>query len=125
LEDVSSLEGGASPLQLDPARLFRRRDEWTEAETAADALGRIGAPATAQVLAMLDDPSPTVRKRGAEILAHIGSDAQAAIEPLTRMVEQDPDPQVRKAAAFALGQMGPTAAAAVPALTRMLRESRQ
>jgi HEAT repeat protein len=123
LESEPSSPGYVSPtLQIDPARFFRRRDDWTEAEVAADALGRIGAAAAAEAIAMLDDPSPTVRRRGAEILAHIGADAEEAIEPLIRTLEQDPDPQVRKAAAYALGQMGPQAAAAVPALTNMLRK---
>jgi HEAT repeat protein len=125
LESEASSPGYVPPtMQIDPARLFRSRDEWTVAETAADALGRIGAPATADVLPMLDDPSPEVRRRGAEILAHIGGDAETAIEPLIRMLERDPDEDVRKAAAYALGQMGPKAAAAVPALARMLREGK-
>jgi hypothetical protein len=123
-EPPSARDDYVSPsLELDPSRLMRRREEWTEAEVAADALGRIGAPAAPQIATMLDDPDPRVRRRGAEILARIGSDAEAAIPALIRLVEQDPDLQVRKAAAFALGQMGPKAAPAIPALTRMMRES--
>jgi HEAT repeat protein len=72
---------------------------------------------------MLDDPDPLKRRRGAEMLARIGSDAAPAIPALIRLVEQDPDLQVRKAAAFALGQMGPTAQAAIPALSRMMQAS--
>jgi hypothetical protein len=124
LETDSTGANYLSPsLELDSSRLIRRREEWTEAEVAADALGRIGAPATPQIVTMLDDPDPRIRRRGAEILARIGSDAEEAIPVLIRLVEQDPDLQVRKAAAFALGQMGPKAEAAIPALTRMLRGS--
>jgi hypothetical protein len=112
-------------LELDQSRLIRRREEWTEAEVAADALGRIGAPATPQIVIMLNDPDPRIRRRGAEILARIGSDAEVAIPALIGVVEQDPDLQVRKAAAFALGQMGPKAEAAIPALTRMMRSSQK
>lgn len=114
----------ASPnLELPRTRLIRRREEWTEAEAAADALGRIGPPAIPEVVKMLDDSDASVRRRGAEILARIRSDAEEAIPALIRLGEQDADPQVRKAAAFALGQMGAKAAPAVPMLTRMLRSS--
>jgi hypothetical protein len=121
-QDPASPEYVSPTLALPRSRLIRRREEWTEAEAAADALGRIGAPATAELLAMLEDADPQMRRRGAEILARIGSDAEEAVPALIRVVEQDADPQVRKAAAFALGQIGPKAEAAVPALTRMLRE---
>jgi hypothetical protein len=121
--DPASPEYVSPTLEIDRARLFRRRDEWTLAETAADALGRIGAPATREAVAMLDDPNPTIRRRGCEILARIGGGAEEAIEPLIGVLERDPDPQIRKAAAYALGQMGPQAEAAVPALTRILRDS--
>ncbi len=113
---------GAAPLSR--ARLFRRYDEWTEAETAADALGRIGAAAAPEVTAMLADPDPAVRRQAAEILARIGPEAEMAIEPLMRVLEEDSDRAVRKAAAYALGQMGPKAAAAAPVLLRILREAK-
>ncbi|MBW3599765.1 MAG: HEAT repeat domain-containing protein, partial [Planctomycetes bacterium] len=123
------LDGAGSAGSLAPAyqparsRLFRPYDEWTLAETAADALGRIGAASTEEVTAMLDDADPVIRRRGAEILARIGPDAETAVEPLLRVAEQDPDPAVRKAAIYALGQIGPNAAAAVPALMQILRDS--
>jgi HEAT repeat protein len=122
-QDLTSPPYVSPSLEIPRSRLIRRRDEWTEAETAADALGRIGAPATAEIVAMLDDPDATVRRRGAEILARIGGDAEEAIPSLIRIVEHDPQPQVRKAAVYALGQMGPKASAAIPVLTRMLRNA--
>jgi HEAT repeat protein len=102
---------------------MRRPDEWTEAEAALDALARIGGAAVPEAVAMLDDPDPVVRRRGAEILARVGPDAEGTVEPLIRVMQQDADPAVRKAATLALGQLGPKAAAAVPALTRVVREA--
>ncbi len=122
IDENASPSGLVTLPDIAPSRIIRRRQDWTEAEVAADALGRIGAPATDEVVDMLSDADPRVRRRAAEILARIGSEAEQAIDPLIRVLEQDSDPQVRKAAAFALGQMGPKAAAAAPALLRRVRE---
>jgi hypothetical protein len=121
VEDSYAPGAGAPAYQPARSRLFRRYDQWTEAETAAHALGRLGAAAAAEVTALLADPDPAVRLRAAEILARIGPEAATAVDPLVRILEQDPDPGVRKAAAFALGQMGPEASPAVPALMELLR----
>ena len=83
----------------------------------SDSLARIGAPAVPHVMALLGADDPTVRMQGANILAQIGPDAEAAVPALVARL-RDPNPKVQKAAAHALGQIGPAAADAVPALLR-------
>jgi HEAT repeat protein len=91
------------------------------AETAADALGRIGHEAVDELIKYLDDPNPIVRLRTTRVLARIGPDASLAVPALRRLLK-DPDPTVRLAAARALGQIGPNAAEAVPDLIEVLDE---
>ena len=93
--------------------------EWSTAEAAADALGRIGPAAVPQLSTLLHDEDPEVRQQAARILARIGPNAVAAVPDLIQLL-QDQHPQVQLAAARALGQIGPEAAAAVPALLRMM-----
>lgn len=99
-----------------------RREDRPMADTAADALARIGPPAVPQVTVMLSDPNPELRIRAAHILAQIGPDAKQAVPELVNRL-RDEDQDVRKAAAHALGQMGPSASAAVPALLRATQET--
>jgi len=91
-------------------------------ETAARALGRIGAPAVPELRRALADVDPGVRIQAAEVLARIGPEAESAVPDLIVALEDESE-QVRKAAARALGQIGPAAAPAVPALIRSMRES--
>lgn len=103
---------------------IRTREEYSEYETASDALARIGQPAVPEVTTMLHDSDPQVRIRAAEILARIGPPASAAVPELVAMLN-DQDREVRKQAARALGQIGPAAAPAVPELLRAAaRETR-
>jgi len=95
--------------------------DWNLGQTAADALGRIGAPATAELIRALQDVDPERRRRAIRVLARIGPDAVDAVPALMEAL-QDPDPLVPKAAARALGQIGPDAAAAVPALMELLHQ---
>lgn len=97
---------------------------WEMREAAADALGRIGEPAVPELVRMLQDPDPALRRQAADVLARIGPRAGAAVPQLTLALD-DADPQVRRSAARALGQIGPDAAAAVPTLMRILREDEE
>ncbi len=100
---------------------IRSYPEWDLEQAAADALGRIGAPAVSELTRALRDIDPDRRQRAARILARIGPPAVAAVPELTKAL-QDADPLVRKLAARALGQVGPDAAVGVPALIELLNE---
>ena len=67
----------------------------------------------------LRDPSPEVRKRAVQTLAHFGSRGVALLTQTLR----DADANIRWAAAGALGQIGPTAKDAVPALVEALGDT--
>jgi HEAT repeat protein len=105
----------------EPPRMLRPLAEWTEQEAAADALGRIGAPAVPALVQTLDSPDAAVRLKAVDVLSHMGPDAHEAVPRLVKLLG-DPDPTVRKAAARALGQIGPLAHDAVPALMHRLVE---
>jgi len=92
---------------------------WTEQEVAADALGRIGAPAVPALIEALKNADPAVRLEVVEVLGRMGDEAADAVPSLLKLLD-DPDPGVRKAAARTLGQIGPAAKDAVPALMRAL-----
>jgi hypothetical protein len=92
---------------------------WSMEDTAADSLGRIGAPAVPELIRRLDSPDPELRRRAAAVLGRIGPDAALAVPQLIRLLE-DPHAPVRHTAARTLGQIGPRASAAVPALIERL-----
>jgi hypothetical protein len=100
---------------------IRAYTDWDLSETAADALGRIGAPAVPALIQALREPSAQQRLRAARVLARIGPAALEAVPVLIERLE-DADPLVRKAAARALGQIGPEAIEAVPSLMRVLQD---
>jgi HEAT repeat protein len=77
---------------------------------AARALIRIGPPAVASVVPLLQDPRAAVRKTAAEILGRIGPEAKEAVPALTRALT-DTDRGVRLQATTALGQIDPGNAA--------------
>lgn len=92
--------------------------EWTVDETAADALGRIGAAAVPALIDCLQDERPALRRRAAQVLARIGPDALDAVPALTLLL-RDKDPDVQREAARALGQIGPAASTAIPDLLHL------
>jgi HEAT repeat protein len=94
----------------------------TEQETAADALGHIGAPAVPALMQALQSSDVQVRVKAADVLGRMGADATDAVPELVRLLD-DPDERVRKTAARALGRIGPAAQAAIPALLRSLFQS--
>lgn len=98
-----------------------RFEDWDMPETAAKALGGIGAAAVPDLAQSLSDPNPLVRRRAADILARIGPEARDAVPALIRALD-DRDEEVRKSAARALGEIGPAAKDAVPHLIEALRE---
>jgi HEAT repeat protein len=100
------------------AKLFR---EWNVADTAADALARIGDSAVPALIESLADPNPTVRAQAARALARMGPKGHAAVPALILALE-DETAAVRVNAARALGQIGPEAQEAVPVLIRALRD---
>jgi HEAT repeats len=107
--------------ELLPARSapLKPADQWTEQETAADALGRIGAPAVPALMQALQSSDSDVRARAADVLGRMGSDARDAVPELIRLLD-DPDERIRRIAARALGRIGPSAGEAVPGLMRSL-----
>jgi HEAT repeat protein len=105
----------------EPPRMLKPLAEWTEQEAAADALGRIGAPAVPALIETLANPDATLRLKAVEVLARMGPEAQEAVPRLVELLN-DSDPAVRKAATRALGQIGPLAHDAVPALMQRLVE---
>src|SRR5207302_131855 len=60
-----------------------------------------------------------VRQQAAAALAHLGSDAPAAVSSLAQALS-DADPVVRRNAALALSRIGKKAESAVPALAKLL-----
>ena len=76
-------------------------------QTAAEALGRLGAPVAAHaLLTALKDSDPGVRQTAAEALGRLGAPV-AAHALLTAL--KDSDPGVRQTAAKALGRLGASA----------------
>ncbi len=98
--------------------------DWTVDETAADALGRIGAASVPALVECLTDERPELRRRAAQILARIGPDAAIAVPALTQLLH-DADPEVQREAARALGQIGPAASPAIPDLLQLFDEPPQ
>jgi len=115
---------GDGDRQDSPPFVVRLERDLDMHETAARALGRIGAPAVLELRRALTDVDPSVRIQAAEVLARIGPQAEEAVPDLIVALD-DENEEVRKAAARALGQIGPAAAAAVPALMRSMRESEE
>jgi HEAT repeat protein len=109
------------PVPAEPARI-KPFSEWTEQDTAADALGRIGPSAVPALVQGLQSSDPDVRLRATEVLARMGADAKDAVPDLVVLLD-DPDERIRKAAARTLGRIGPESAPAVPALMRSLLEA--
>jgi HEAT repeat protein len=107
--------------ELLPARSvpLKPLEHLTEQETAADALGRIGAPAVPALMEALQSSDVQVRVKAADVLGRMGPDANDAVPALIRLLD-DPDERVRKTATRALGRIGPSAKAAVPVLMRSL-----
>jgi hypothetical protein len=108
---------------LEPGQPRRQRtgfEQWTVAQTALDALIRIGQPAVPSLIALLKEPDPRLRGEAVVALSRIGPEAQAAVPQLTALAQNDPDEAIRKSAVRALGQIGPAAASAVPVLIEKL-----
>jgi HEAT repeat protein len=76
---------------------------------ASDTLQKIGAPASAEVVKLFDDPSDETRRRAAELLGKLPPDPTGEpkiLEALGRRVEGDKAWIVRGEAAGALGARG-------------------
>jgi HEAT repeat protein len=100
--------------------LSHRQTELCEA--AAEALGRIGAPAVAALVRALGDAAGDGRGEfrqmwAARALGAVGPAAAPAVAALVRALDSE-YAFVREAAAEALGRIGPAAPAVVPALAR-------
>jgi HEAT repeat protein/predicted Ser/Thr protein kinase len=88
------------------------------AEPAAPAVD----PEVQRLAAALADRDPATRRRAAQDLASLGSEAAPALTALTAALG-DRTPDVRLRAAEALGRIGPAARPAVPALAQALRDA--
>ncbi len=77
--------------------------------TAAEALGKIGDPASiTSILLLQDDPAPIVRAAEVQALGRVGSASNEVVAALARSLE-DPVDAVRQAAAIAIGEIEPKA----------------
>jgi HEAT repeat protein len=95
-------------------------------QNAAWALGRIGVtaaePALQDLIGLLKDDEPLVRRDTALTLGTLGNMAKEAVHPLAKAV-QDQDINVRFNAILSLGQIGPAAEPATPALLAVLNDA--
>ena len=115
-----------------PALTRRLGDE--DCYVAADAahcLDSLGSEAAANVVPLLWDYRPRVRKLAAQTLGRIGADAKAAVPALAQHLS-DCDASVRqeivlalRMIVLALRMMGPDAIGAIPALAQRLRDEDQ
>src|SRR5262245_24698447 len=95
----------ATPDDLPRVKPF---SQWTEEDTAADALGRIGPAAVPALAQALKSEDADVRLKAVQVLARMGSDAKEAVPDLVVLLD-DPDERIRKAATRTLGRIGPEA----------------
>lgn len=88
-------------------------------------LGRMGpaaAPATPQLVQLIEDKNPNVAHAAVLALAAIGPPAKEAVPALTQALQQHRDADADATDyAFALGSIGPDAAAAAPQLEMLLK----
>ncbi len=84
-------------------------------EAAQRKLLGIGEAGVPRLIAALSDPDWAMRESAARILGQLGRGAEAARDPLARLLK-DPDPQVRSAAATAVLDVSPTTRFDVPIL---------
>jgi HEAT repeat protein len=71
----------------------------------------------AELLKLLNDPGPEVRKAGTYVLGKFPREPNLVIPALERMLV-DVSPSVRRQAAFALGRFGPLATNSMSALRK-------
>ena len=83
-----------------------------------------GEKALPTAIKVLKEAKPKSKARywACVLLAEFGPEAEEAVEPLTKALD-DEDVGIRMQAALALGQIGPSAKSAVPALIRTLDDS--
>ncbi|SRR6266540_2916601 len=86
-----------------------------------DALGKIGGPATPELIQALEDKNHWVRTFAALALGKIGRPAKEAVPALIRLLK-DEDRYEQDVAAHALGAIGEQAEEAVPVLIEFLKE---
>jgi len=84
-------------------------------QSAAEALGRLGAPALKHLATALDDPDAHVRQLATKALGQIGG--AEVVEPLMTAL-RSPEADVSRQAAFALNRIGAPAVAALVAALR-------
>lgn len=87
-------------------------------------LGEAARPAVARLIQLVKQPMPSVQRRAAEALGHLGPEvAPEAVEPLMQAAE-DRLHLVRVAAIEALGRFGTAAKPALPMLKKRARNAR-
>jgi hypothetical protein len=87
-----------------------------------NALSRIGAPAVAPVVKLLDSEEPAQQQIALRILGGMGPVAKPAVPRIVRLLN---DPQLGNAAVACLGTIGSGARSATPELVRLVQEHRQ
>ena len=102
---------------------LRGKDEKSRIQ-AIDSLGRLGPAgkgAVGDLIAQLNDKSPTVRAHTAHALQLIGPTAREATGALSKAIG-DPDAHVRRTAIMALQSIGPEPKAVVGVLAKALQD---
>ncbi len=89
---------------------------------AIDALAHFGPVAVPALAQALSDVDAQMRQTAAWVLGEMSPPAKEAVPALAQALE-DLNVQVRQTAAWALGRFGPAAKEAVPQLTRALKDS--
>jgi HEAT repeat protein len=81
-------------------------------------LGEAAAPATPELVTIIQKGTPQEKSEALFIIGAIGPKADAAVAAAAAALG-DADPKVKLAAAYAIGKIGPAAKEALPALTQL------
>ncbi len=117
LKEQQSVKKVTVAAEQAPDAAWPGTNQWSERETAVDALRRIGPAALPTLVELLHGSDPKIRAAAARGIALMGPAAKAAVPDLEAALS-DTDPIVRKNVIRALGQMGPAAESAVSLLVQ-------
>lgn len=85
-------------------------------------LSSLFGKSTHEYMKALDSPDDAVRSEAIHGIGALGSDGEAAVPALAKILVEAPAPQHRIEAALALSKMAPASRAAVPALAQALED---
>jgi HEAT repeat protein len=113
---------GGAEAALPKLRLYLRMPEFTAPGrvVAVLMLGGCGRRAVPELVRMLRDPEPFIRRFACRALACMGAEAEEAMPALIGML-RDGDPDAQWSVCYAIGAIGAGAQGAVPVLIPMLQ----